>query len=352
MMNLMKINALRMARQHFTKKANEAEYLSLYRDLQPGQNVYWNGFGQPPTLSFRADFDDIELNRTRQQARTLIKGRFAGGNLGWIVPEDLELFIGLYRKPLKAISDTQSLLLRLIEKEGPLNIQQMKEETGLLVKEITPALHRLQEAFLIYEDQTDGEWDRGWYAFHEMFPHIDPDRYTRHDALKSVLQRFAYRFVHFTSAMAKSFYRLPEKEIKAAITALEDDGILVARDGGYILHADVQLVEDYEAEPMHFVYAIHRNDPLYKANEPQLKAWAKALTEGLPYDAEPLQYLLIDGEFRAASVGHFRNGPYDLNDIVCDLPDAESRKAEIIEAVQNVNYGKAPQRFCGKPITE
>jgi hypothetical protein len=34
-----------------------------------------------------------------------------------------------------------------------LTIQQIKEDTGLLVKEITPVLHRLQEAFLVYEDQ-------------------------------------------------------------------------------------------------------------------------------------------------------------------------------------------------------
>ena len=48
-------------------------------------------------------------------------------------------------------------------------MKQLKEESGLLVKEITPALHRLQEAFLIYEDQYDGEWDRGWYRFGEFF---------------------------------------------------------------------------------------------------------------------------------------------------------------------------------------
>ena len=46
-----KIVSLRMERQHFVKKANEEEYIALYRDLQPGLNVYWNGFGQPPTLS-------------------------------------------------------------------------------------------------------------------------------------------------------------------------------------------------------------------------------------------------------------------------------------------------------------
>ena len=89
-----------MERQHFIKKATEQEYIELYRDMQPGLNVYWNGFGQPPTLSFRASFDDIEFNRERQMKRELVKGRFAGGNLGWIMPEEMELFAALYRKPL------------------------------------------------------------------------------------------------------------------------------------------------------------------------------------------------------------------------------------------------------------
>lgn len=152
-----KIISLRMERQCFIHKADEEEYIKLYRDTQPGQNVYCNGFGQPPTLSFRADFDDIEFNRDRQLKRKLIKGRFSGGNLGWIVPEDMELFLALYRKPITKPTAIQLRVLELIERDGPLGIQQMKEETGLLVKEITPALHRLQEAFLIYEDQYDGE---------------------------------------------------------------------------------------------------------------------------------------------------------------------------------------------------
>jgi len=35
--------ALRMERQHLTRKANESEYIQLYRDMQPGLNVFWNG---------------------------------------------------------------------------------------------------------------------------------------------------------------------------------------------------------------------------------------------------------------------------------------------------------------------
>ena len=220
----------------------------------------------------------------------------------------------------------------------------------MLVKQITPILHRLQAAFLIYEDQYDGEWDRGWYRFEEMFEEVALDRYTRLEALKIVLQRFAYRKVWFDTTMAKAFYKLPEKEIKAAVSELVEEGVFVAWEGGYFLQADEELLKNYEPAEMHFIYAIHRNDMLYKSQEPILKEKAKEWTEGLTYDHEPLQYLLIDGEFRGASVGHFRNGPYDLNDIVCDLPKAQKRKDEIVEAICQVNYGKMPERFMGEAI--
>lgn len=345
-----KMISLRMERQCLINKADKAEYIKLYRDMQPGQNVYWDGFGDPPSLSFRAGFDDIEFNRDRQLKRRLIKGRFAGGNLGWIEPSDVELFMALYRKPLTKPTPEQQHVLELIETAGPFNIQQIKEETGLLVKQITPILHRLQEAFLVYEDQYDGEWDRGWYRFDEMFPEIKTDRYTRQEALKIVLQRFAYRIVWFDVAMAKSFYRLPEKEIKPAVRELVAEGVLVAFESGYMLKSDAELLTSYEPKPMRFVYAIHRNDFLYKAHEHILKEMAKKLTEGLAYDHEPLQYLLVDGEFHGASVGHFRYGPYDLNDIVCDLPDAQNRKDEMIEAIRAVNFGKEPVRFMGNQL--
>lgn len=345
-----KITGLRMERQFFTRKANEQEYLELYRDTQPGQNVYWNGFGQPPVLSFRADFDDMEFNRIRQEKHQLIKGRFGGGNLGWIIPEDLELFLALYEKPLSKPTAIQMRILELIDNLGPLNIRQIKEETGYLVKEITPALHKLQEAFLLYEDQYDGEWDRSWYRFEEMFPDIDRKKYTRIEALQIVLQRFAYRQVWFDAAMAKSFYKLPEKIIKAAITELMAEHILVKSNSGFMLKSDVEILKNYEPEKHHFVYAIHRNDFLYKSFDHLLKERIQPLFEELNYDHDPLQYLLIDGEFRGASVGHFRNGPYDLNDIVCDWPAKGTCREEIIEAVREANFGNLPKRFMGEEL--
>lgn len=341
---------LQMQRQHFVHRANPEEYIALYRDAQPGQNVYWNGFGQPPTLSFRADFDDLEFNRERLAARMLIKGRFAGGNLGWIMPEDLELFTALYRKPLDSFTENQARIFDMIERSGPYTIHQIKEETGLLVKTITPILHRLQEAFLIYEDQYDEDWERGWYRFGEMFPEVNLDRYTRIEALKIVLRRFAHRMVKIDVNMARSFYRLPLKDIKKAFDELLAEGVLVDYENGFVLAQDIDELNQCAPKPLHFVHAIHRNDMLYKAYEPLLKDQFSPLYENLPYDHEPLQYLLIDGEFHGATIGHFRNGPYDLNDVICDLPDAEMRKEEILEAVRRVNFGRMPLRFNGTPI--
>lgn len=345
-MNENKILSLRMERQHLTRKADKSEYISLYRDLQPGQNVYWNGFGDPPSLTFRADFDDIEFNRLRQADRSLLKGRFAGGNLGWIMKEDFELFACLFCKTLDKPAEKQLTIKELIEHEGPLNIQQIKEATGMLVKEITPVLHRLQEAFLIYEDQYDSEWDRGWYKFSEMFPDVNINKYSKTEALKIVLQRFSYRQVCFNAEMVKSFYKLPGKIVKEAIGALSSDGIAEETENGWMLKKDIELLEKYEPVPIKFIYAMHRNDFLVKSGEYWLKEKFKHP------EHETLQYLLIDGEFHGAVVGHFRNGPYDLEDVILDLPpeEAEARKAEILDAVREVNFGKSVTHYQGNKL--
>lgn len=324
-----KIINLMIERQHLANLASEEEYIALYKDLQPGQNVYWNGFGDPPTLTYRADFNDMEFNRTRQNKRQLIKGRFVGGNLGWIVPDDLEIFGALYKKPLDKPTPAQSKLLELIERESPLNIQQMKEETKMLVKEITPILHRLQEAFLVYEDQHDGEWDRGWYKFTEMFPTVTLDRLSRIDALKILLLRFAYRHVYFDVAMAKSYFKIQEKIIQEAIDLLLKENKLVVYKGGYLLFADVNILEAFTAEPIRKIFAMHRNDFLVKSHEHTLKERFK---HSYP---DTLYYLLVDGEFCGVVVGKFRYTP-EVEDVLLDdsVKNATDKKAEILQAVQ------------------
>ena len=342
MLNHENITALRMERQFLNSKANQEEYNHLYRDMQPGQNVYWHGFGDPPSISFRAAFDDIEYNRRRQQSRVLVKGRFQGGNLGWIEQNDLELFAGLTMKPMTRPTPEQLELFTLIEQEGPLTIQSMKKQTGMLVKKITPALHRLQEAFLVYEDQYDGEWDRGWYRFAEMFPDIDTGRYGRHEALKIILQRFAYRCVFFSSKMAKSFYRIPEKDIKMALKELVQEEVLLEYKEGYLLKSDHKLLGSRSFTIRESIYVLHRNDFLVKIYEEDLKERYKNGTNDI------LQYLLVDGEFCGAVLGKFKYGPYILENLIYNRTD---RVQAVMEAVYEVNGNENPiRRVNGVPF--
>lgn len=321
------IIALRMERQHLSRKATPAQYIDLYRDLQPGQNVYWNGFGDPPSLTYRADFNDIEFNRQRQLTHALVKGRFAGGNLGWIMPEDLALFVAAFSKPLTKPSPRHTALLSLIERD-PLTIQQMKAETGMLVKEITPVLHRLQEAFLIYEDQYDGEWDRGWHKFSSMFPEVDLTQYSRPSAVKILLQRFAYRQVAFDLKMAKSFYKLPEKNLKAAIAALMESGTMIETTNGYLLRDDFELLQSSTATAVKSVYAMHRNDFLVKSNEHWLKP---KFVHSYP---DTLYYILNNGTFCGVVAGKFRYTP-EVEDVLLTLSkdEADDLKDEILQAI-------------------
>ncbi|MCL2285463.1 MAG: hypothetical protein FWC32_03765, partial [Firmicutes bacterium] len=218
---------------------------------------------------------------------------------------------------------------------------------GMLVKEITPVLHRLQEAFLIYEDQFDGEWDRGWHKFSDMFPDVNITKYTRHEALKILLRRFAYRHVVFNVSMAKSFYKLPEKDIKNAALELVADGIFMETDNGYILEEDYTLPETYTPQPCSFIYAMHRSDFLVKSNEHWLK---QRYTHSYP---DTLYYLMVDGEFCGAVVGKFRYTP-EVEDVMVDLPAEEAilRKTDILRAIHYLCGEENPiRRYQGVEIT-
>ncbi len=119
----------------------------------------------------------------------------------------------------------------LLKREGPMNIGLMKELTGRLVKEITPALHKLQEAFLVFEDQADNEWDRAWYLMEGEFPELNLSL-PRGEAVEAAVLRFAYRIVAFDLPMAKSFFRLPVRDLKAAVDGLLSRGGSGVAPGG------------------------------------------------------------------------------------------------------------------------
>lgn len=338
-----KIISLRMARQHLINKANQEAYDDLFRDLQPGTNVYWNGFGQPPSLTCRADFDDMLYNRERQINRILRKGRFIGGNLGWVLSEDFELFASVFSKPLTTLNLKQQVIMDLLRQEGPMNIQLMKEFTGLLVKDITPVLHRLQQAFLIYEDQYDGEWDRAWFLMTEAIPGFNRQRYSQSEGLSILIKRFAYRMVWFDHAMIQSNYHLPLKLIKVSIASLVDNHELHPLNDGFVLSKDFDVLEHYVIKPMHFIRAIHRNDILVCANNHWLKQTYRSDT------SETLQYMMMDGEFCGAVLGKFRYTINEIHDVIIDLDDEKviTYKDEIIHAILEMNPGGKVLKYRG-----
>lgn len=325
---------LKMQRQHFYPKANPAEYNGLFRLMSPVTTLYWTRPGDPPTLVHRADFDDIYYNDGRRSRREIIKGRFQKGGIGYISADEMELFAGLYRIDLGKLSKKEYEILDLLEHEGSLNIHELKEVTKMFVKDITPILHRLQEGFRVYEDQRDREWDRSWYAFENEFPEVDIKRYTRIEALKIVLMRFAEAHVFFDLDMARSFYQLPKSDIELAIKGLVEekalDSLTFEGKNGFMRTKDVLYLKENEvpkAPPS--VYLIHRNDFLVKSHEPILKKQYHHPDYGL------LFYVLIDGEFIGALYGRFTFGPIEVRSIQINLSKAEfeSRKSEILDAI-------------------
>jgi hypothetical protein len=322
--------AERLRRQGLLKPVETPEeYAALFKALQPVSPPYFSYPGSPPSLVHRAAFDDQALAADWRQERKIVKGRFLGGTIGYVFSEDLGLYANAFQRPLERLSEAQELVFNTLQHVGPLAPRQIKEETGLLNKEIMPILHRLQEAFLVYEDQVDSDWERAWQVFSQEWPgvSIQPDLCER--AAKEVLRRFLHAYVFASVEQIKSWSGWPAKDINHLLKSLEANGVTTARDidglgDGWICAEDAAL--DCK-EPLHSVFMLHKADPLVRASTSELKRRFVGL--------EVLQYLLVDGEFQGAVCGHWRIGPHDVENIVLQLPERErmARKDEIVEAV-------------------
>src|SRR5699024_2258238 len=94
---------------------------------------------------------------------------------------------------------------------------------------------------------------------------------------------------------------------------------------GYIKKRDLNL-PDEEITPS--VFMLDKSDFLVRAYMNELKQTFKG--------KEVLQYLLIDGKFQGAVLGHWRIGPHDIDDIelILSQNEAKERKEEIIDAIR------------------
>lgn len=324
------ILAERLRRQRLLEPVKtDEDYAALFRLLQPVSPIYFSCPGDPPCLVHRTTFDDKDITAGWRGTREIVKGRFLRGTIGYVFSEELELYANAFQRPLERFNQNQELIYNTLAHVGPLAPRQIKEETGLLNKEIMPILHRLQQAFLIYEDQLDSDWERAWYIFADEWPDVavDPDRWEA--AAQEVLRRFISAHVFVNTEQVKDWSGWSVKDIKHLLQLMEANGTLVSDtvDGlgeGWACAEDTTISVSVSPPS---VFMLHRSDPLVCAKSSELKNRFAEL--------EVLQYLLIDGDFRGAVCGHWRIGPHDVDDIIVDLPakNCIARKAEIIEAV-------------------
>ncbi len=349
MITEMNITALRMERLHFTEKATNEEnddYDVLFRDISPVPTVFWSSPGDPPTLPYHADFNDTMYNNRRRAARTIVKGRFQKGMVGYIYKDELELYAALYKKPIEFFTPIQGEILDLLRREGPMSIQYMKKITKHLIKNLSPALQQLQQAYLVFEDQVDSEWDRAWYPMETEFPDFDINRYTVTEALKIVVSRYAFRMVAFDLSMLKSFFKLPDKQIKDALIELVSENVLLETEFGCIRADDYELLKINDYELKHSAIVLQRSDILIRSYEHILKK--RFEIKG----TRVLQYILIEGEFHGAVYGAFRFSPNEIDDVILDDEKYMIYKEQIINGIYVANSFESPiSKFMGKPYT-
>jgi len=328
------ILAERLRRQRLTEPLKATQgYIELFRLLQPVSTLASSRPGDPPRLPLRTCFDDaIEADRLRAR-RAIVKGRFLGSAIGYVLADDLALYANAFRRPLTRMNDTQRIVLEAVQNTGPLTPRQIKAEIQLLNKYIMPALHRLQAAFLVYEDQADRDWERSWYDFATEWPEIELDQDRWQPAATKVLLRFLKGHVFATFEQLKDWSQLSKRSLVRLIREMEASKLVLPQvveglSDGWVSAQDVAL-RGGELEPT--VFMLHRADVLAKSHASELKRRFGG--------QEVLQYLLIDGAFQGAVLGHWRIGPHDVSDIVVTLPAAErDRRRDVILAVVAQQY--------------
>jgi len=329
-MNRETVLSERLRRQRLIEPLQtQDEYSELFELLQPVSPIHSTYPGSPPCLVHRTVFDDSKVTDRMRPGRVIVKGRFLGGTIGYVLAKDLGVYANAFRRPLDGLTEIQQTVLDVVRYTGPITPRQVKEETGLLNRQIMPALHRLQKAFLVYEDQVDEDWARGWYDFASEWPEVDLREEHWESAAAQVVLRFLRGHVFATFEQLKDWSRFPSRRLKVLIAEMENDrmltGCAVENLGEGWMRTEDLSSSASEVPPS--VFMLHKSDILVRSHTGELKRRFG--------DREVLQYLLVDGAFQGAVLGHWRIGPHDVEDIMVELPLTEraSRRKEILDAV-------------------
>ncbi len=326
---------------------DEKEYRELVRRLQPVTPVARDMPGAPPRLMHRCRGDDRALADGLRGRQELLKGRFSGGRIGYVLAADFELYGTAFRRPLKSLTSVQDRVLQVLGYHDGLSPRQLRLETEIQHKKLMPALHRLQEAFLVFEDQSDSGWDRLWSLLGSAHPEVDLDRRSWEEAAMAVIRRFLQSHVFATFQQLKSWSGFTGRGLTTVLAQLEEEGLAPVQVEG--MGEGWTCVEDRDLGPDRMdesVFLLHRGDPLVIPHETELKERFQGL--------EVLAYLLIDGELTGAVCGHWRIGPHDVEDIVLTLPRRERmrRKDVVVKEVDRFYHppGHRILRYAGTSL--
>lgn len=290
---------------HLIEKSGRENYDDFFRDISPVRCPYWAEPGLVAVLPLRTSFSDRIYNNKRRSNRELFKGKFQKGSVAYIDTIDLSLFKTLYHKPIKEYTPEMLEYLRLFETEGPLTIHQLKDITQRFTKDITPVLHKLQAAFVIYEDQTDDGWDRPWYLINREY---QLSELPLDDCYQEIIRRYSKRAYLFTAEMIASYYGLPLKKIKEELSKTVVNGNLYQYDQEhYTIDSDYRP-QDFS---MDYYYCLDRNDFLVKSCQTYLD---KLFVE-VESAHTVMYYILRNNEFIGVLLGRFTFGPYELEEL-------------------------------------
>ena len=352
-MTLEQINYLRLRRQGLIEPVNASGYEQLFRNMSPVPTKFWIEPGTAPEIEHRCDFNDQDANDFARRMRSIVKGRFQGGNVGYVYQDEMPLFAAVYRKPINRFTEIESTILTLLHNEGPMNLKLMKEITGILNKDLSKAAQHLQKAFMLFEDQVDKDNDRAWFLLEDEFDELDFEKLDETEGLQEVIRRFLTMNVMADGTMIKSFTKLTNKVIKTTIQNMLEEGTLVALDiegyRGYMLSVDVAEVKKVDTSVPDLLLFLDNNDYLVKSNELTLK---KRFTKS---SYKTLGYIYKQGEFVGRLLGYFRFGPDDLEDIELDVEKAfqDAWKERIVKLIENAYEGQdnVLKRYCSEKIT-
>lgn len=206
---------------------DEAAYLELFRRLQPMAPVHNTRPGDPPRLVHRTAYPDFEMSGGLRERGALIKGRFQNGRIAYVLEEDLQLYATAFRKDMTRFGVIHDDILTMVREAGGMSKDQLKEELPYRAGDIGKALEEFQKAFVLYEQQTDGDWDTGWLDFAEEWFTIPTDEESRRAAMEEVILRFVHAMVFAIEAEIKIWSGWTGKMVGQIVNGLVEQGRLV-----------------------------------------------------------------------------------------------------------------------------